>query len=136
LRAIYEPYFAAACFVLEPNRIQPYWSVGLLSWFTKNWVNHNEDGLSGAVKMKREDVRNNIYKLRKVMDWIRSQGQLPTDEFGQILSVDDLMGWFGLRDCLTPGEQLQIEQELKGLIEAQVAVERMKLAEQLGFMMS
>jgi len=72
--------------------------------------------------MRREVVRTNVYKLRKIMDWIRNQGRLPTDEFGQILSVDDLMGWFGLNECLTVDEQLHIERELKGIIEAEPTV--------------
>ena len=72
--------------------------------------------------MRREVVRTNVYKLRKVMDWIRNQGRLPTDEFGQVLSVDDLMGWFGLNECLTVDEQLHIERELKGIIEAESTV--------------
>ena len=80
--------------------------------------------------MKRETVRINIYKLRKIMDWIRSQGKLPTDEFGQILSVEDLMGWFGLSDCLNIDEQLYIERELKGIIEAELAVEKIKQMKQ------
>jgi len=56
------------------------------------------------------------------MDWIRNQGRLPTDEFGQVLSVDDLMGWFGLNECLSADEQLHIERELKGIIEAESTV--------------
>ena len=80
--------------------------------------------------MKREVVRMNVYKLRKIVDWIRNQGKLPTDQFGQILPVDDLMGWFGLSDCLTIDEQLYIERELKGIIEAELAVERIKQLEQ------
>ena len=80
--------------------------------------------------MRREVVRTNVYKLRKIMDWIRNQGKLPTDQFGQILPVDDLMGWFGLSDCLTIDEQLYIERELKGIIEAEVAVEKIKQLEQ------
>jgi hypothetical protein len=72
--------------------------------------------------MRREAVRTNVYKLRKIMDWIRNQGRLPTDEFGQVLSVDDLMGWFGLNECLTVDEQLHIERELKGIIEAESTV--------------
>ena len=72
--------------------------------------------------MRCEVVRTNVYKLRKIMDWIRNQGRLPTDEFGQILSVDDLMGWFGLNECLTVDEQLHIERELKGIIEAESTV--------------
>ena len=76
--------------------------------------------------MKREVVRTNVYKLRRIVDWIRNQGRLPTDEFGQILSVDDLMGWFGLNECLTVDEQLYIERELKGIIEAESTVLRLE----------
>ena len=81
--------------------------------------------------MRREVVRTNVYKLRKIMDWIRNQGRLPTDEFGQILPVDDLMGWFGLSECLTIDEQLYIERELRGIIEAESTVVRLKHLEQL-----
>ncbi len=80
--------------------------------------------------MRREVVRTNVYKLRKIIDWVRSQGKLPTDQFGQILPVYDLMGWFGLNDCLTIDEQLYIERELKGISEAELAVEKMKQLEQ------
>ena len=76
--------------------------------------------------MRREVVRTNVFKPRKIMDWIRSQGRLPTDEFGQILSVDDLMGWFGLNECLTVDEQLYMERELKGIIEAESTVLRLE----------
>jgi hypothetical protein len=80
--------------------------------------------------MRHEAVKINVYKLRKIVDWIRNQGRLPTDQFDQILPVDDLMGWFGLSDCLTIDEQLYIGRELKGLIEAELAVERIKQLEQ------
>jgi len=86
--------------------------------------------------MRHEDVKTNIYKLRKIMDWIRNQGRLPTDEFGQILPVDDLMGWFGLSDCLTIDEQLYIEGELKGIIEAESTVVRLNQLEQIRSTMS
>ena len=76
--------------------------------------------------MRREAVRTNVFKLRKIMDWIRNQGRLPTDEFGQILSVDDLMGWFGLNECLTMDEQSYVERELKGIIEADSTVLRLE----------
>jgi hypothetical protein len=81
--------------------------------------------------MKREVVRTNVYKLRRIVDWIRGQGRLPTDQFGQILPVDDLMGWFGLSDCLTLDEQLYIERELKGIVEAEMAVEQIKQLQQV-----
>ncbi len=86
--------------------------------------------------MRREVVQTNVYKLRKIMDWIRSQGRLPTDEFGQILPVDDLMGWFGLNDCLTMDEQLYIEGELKGIIEAESTVAQLNQLEQIRSTMS
>jgi len=73
----------------------------------------------------------NIYKLRKIIDWIRSQGKLPTDEFGQILSVDDLMGWFGLTECLTRAEQLCIRKELTVMVEAELTMERLKQLEKI-----
>ena len=72
----------------------------------------------------------NIYKLRKIIDWIRRQGRLPTDEFGQILSIDDLMGWFGLTEYLTRTEQLSIRKELTAMVEADLAMERLKQLEQ------
>ena len=72
----------------------------------------------------------NIYKLRRIIDVIRSHGSLPTDEHGQILSIDDLMGWFGLSDCLTRAEQLCISKELAAMIEAELVVERIKQFEQ------
>ena len=86
--------------------------------------------------MRREEVRTNVYKLRKIVDWIRNQGRLPTDQFGQILPVDDLMGWFGLSDCLTIDEQLYIERELKGIIEAESAVAQLNQLEQIRSTMS
>ena len=72
----------------------------------------------------------NIYKLRKIIDWIRRQGKLPTDEFGQILSVDDLMGWFGLTEYLTRAEQLAVRKELTAMVEADLAMQRLKQLEQ------
>ena len=71
----------------------------------------------------------NIYKLRKIIDWIRRQGRLPTDEFGQILSVDDLMGWFGLTGLLTKHEKVCIRKELTSMVEAELVVERLKQLE-------
>ena len=81
--------------------------------------------------MKREVVRTNVYKLRRIVDWIRGQGRLPADQFGQILPVDDLMRWYGLSDCLTLDEQLYIERELKGMVEAELAVEQIKQLQQV-----
>lgn len=73
----------------------------------------------------------NLYKIRYVLDFIRRQGKLPTDEYGQILSASDLLGWFGLKECLNTDELSYIEEELVGMIEAEIAVERLKQAEQI-----
>ena len=73
----------------------------------------------------------NRYKMRDIVDFIRRQGKLPTDQFGQILPVDDLLAWFGLDEYLSPHEQRRIKQELAELAEAQLAVEKIRMAEQL-----
>ena len=65
------------------------------------------------------------------MDFIRRQGKLPTDQFGQILPVDDLLAWFGLDECLSRYEQRCVKQELAALTEAQLALEKIRMAEQL-----
>ena len=68
----------------------------------------------------------NIYKLRTIIDLIRRQGKLPTDQFGQILPVGDLMGWFGLTESLTRSEQLRMKEELAAMVEAELAVDRLE----------
>ena len=73
----------------------------------------------------------NLYKIRYVLDFIRRQGKLPTDEYGQMLSASDLLVWFGLKECLNMAELSYIEEELVGMIEAEIAVERLKQAEQI-----
>ena len=73
----------------------------------------------------------NRHKIWNIVDFIRRQGKLPTDQFGQILPVDDLLAWFGLDECLSCSEQRRIKQELAELAEAQLAVEKIRMAEQL-----
>ena len=73
----------------------------------------------------------NRYKMRDIVDFIRRQGKLPTDLFGQILPVDDLLAWFGLDECLSRYEQSCVKKELIALAEAQLAVEKIRMAEQL-----
>ena len=68
----------------------------------------------------------NLYKIRYVLEFIRRQGRLPTDQHGQVLSAHDMLTWFGLGDCLTREELSYIEQELVGMIEAERAVERLR----------
>ena len=71
----------------------------------------------------------NLYKIRYVLEFIRRQGRLPTDERGQVLSPYDMLAWFGLKDCLSVEELSYMEGELVDMIEAELAVERMRQAE-------
>ena len=68
----------------------------------------------------------NLYKIRSVLEFIRRQGRLPTDQHGQLLSAHDMVVWFGLRDCLTLEELSYIEEELVGMIEGERAVEHLR----------
>ena len=69
----------------------------------------------------------NRYKIRSILDFIRNQGRLPTDERGVILDQDDILAWFGLDNLLNPAEQRQVKQELLAMIEAQAFMERLRL---------
>jgi hypothetical protein len=73
----------------------------------------------------------NEYKVRSIIAWIRSQGKLPRDAYGQMLSVEDLMGWFGLNERLTPGEQLYMLKELGLMVEAELSLDELKSSELL-----
>jgi hypothetical protein len=68
----------------------------------------------------------NLYKIRYVLEFIRRQGRLPTDQHGEVLSAHDMLAWFGLKDCLTKEELSYMEAELEGVIEAERAVERLR----------
>jgi hypothetical protein len=68
----------------------------------------------------------NLYKVRYVLEFIRRQGRLPTDAYGQVLSAREMVAWFGLKDCLTREELSYMEAELEGVIEAERAVERLR----------
>ncbi|MCD4651297.1 MAG: hypothetical protein K8S56_05865 [Candidatus Cloacimonetes bacterium] len=68
----------------------------------------------------------NIYKKRNIVDSIREQGSLPTDQFGQVLSPDDLLVWFGLNECLTQAEQYIIKEELAAMVDTELAMDKLK----------
>ena len=68
----------------------------------------------------------NIYKKRNIIDSIQEQGSLPTDQFGQILSPDDLLIWFGLNECLTRAEQYAIKEELAAMVDTELAMDKLK----------
>lgn len=78
-----------------------------------------------------ELTKMNRYKVRDIVDLIRSKGKLPTDQFGQILPVDDLLAWFGLDERLAPDEHQYIRQQLAAMAESQDELERLRLAEEL-----
>ena len=67
----------------------------------------------------------NPYKLRAILDMIRGQGRLPTDEWGQVLSPDDLLVWFGLADRLDAGERLVLRDELALMAEAEMFMDHL-----------
>ena len=72
----------------------------------------------------------NIHKRRGIIDFVRKQGKLPTDQFGQILPVKDLMSWFELDKYLSASEQEIIKGELAALVEVEEAMEKLKLLKQ------
>ena len=73
----------------------------------------------------------NERKVQNILDFVRRQGQLPTDQFGQILPVEDLMSWFGLDGRLSPAEKRQIRLQLALMAEAQQTLEELRMAELL-----
>ena len=73
----------------------------------------------------------NIHKLRDIVGYIRSFGSLPTDAYGQRLSVDELMAWFVLTEDLSTVEQREVKKELALLVETELYIERLKQAGQL-----
>ena len=73
----------------------------------------------------------NGQKVKGVLSLIRRQGRLPTDQFDQVLSVDDLVGWFGLDGCLTRDEMDSVRAELAAMAEAQTALDRIRIDQQL-----
>lgn len=70
-------------------------------------------------------------KVRNILDFIRRQGRLPTDQFGQVLPVDDLISWFGLDERLSAVEKRQVRLELATMAETQQSLEELRMAEQL-----
>jgi len=72
----------------------------------------------------------NMLKKRGIIDLIRKQGKLPTDQFGEILPVNDLLLLYELEKCLDASEQESIKLELAALVDAQEALEKIKMMEQ------
>jgi hypothetical protein len=68
----------------------------------------------------------NTYKIRAIVEMIRRNGGLPTDEFGSILPPDELLVRYGLVELLSEEEQRVMKRELAALAEAQVVIEQME----------
>ena len=72
-----------------------------------------------------------LYKMRNIIDFIRKQGKLPTDPYGEILSPEDLLVWFELDGSLSRYEQITIKRELAAMTEAELAIEKLQQAQAL-----
>ena len=68
----------------------------------------------------------NQHKLRAILEFVRRQGPLPTDQFGQVLGTKDLLEWFGLAGVLSSEERVCVGRELTMMREAQALVERLQ----------
>ena len=75
----------------------------------------------------------NIYKIRRIVEWIRANGKLPTDAYGEVLSPDNLLGWFGLNEVLTVDEQEYMRKELAAMVEAELSLEDLRLSKQFAW---
>ena len=69
----------------------------------------------------------NQYKLKAIIEHVRGQGPLPTDQFGEILRVEDLLVWFGLTEALSSEERSCVTRELAMIREAQAFIEQLQL---------
>ena len=92
---------------------------------------HQKTGEPPHRVVQPELTKMNRYKVRDIVDLIRSKGKLPTDQFGQILPVDDLLVWFGLDEGLAPDEYQCVRQELALIAESQDELDRLRVAEEL-----
>lgn len=76
----------------------------------------------------------NIYKKKRIIDHILKNGRLPTDQFGQILSPEELLAWFRLDERLSEYEQAVIKVELMQMIEAESLMDKRRMDEDRGTM--
>ena len=67
----------------------------------------------------------NLYKLRAIIDFIRKQGRLPADAFGNTVAVDEMLAWYGLNDVLSVDEQRVIKRELAAMADAQIVIDQL-----------
>ncbi len=76
----------------------------------------------------------NIYKKKRIIDHILKKGRLPTDQFGQILSPEELLAWFRLDEQLSEYEQAVIKVELMQMVEAESLMDKRRMDEDRGAM--
>ena len=69
--------------------------------------------------------------IQSILEFIRRQGRLPTDQFGEVLGVDDLVGWFGLDGCLSREEMRWLKTELAAMAEMQAALDQLRMSQQV-----
>ena len=69
----------------------------------------------------------NSYKIRYILEFIRSKGRLPRDPMGNMLGLDDLLAWYGVAGRLTVLEEQQLKRELVAMVEAELFMERLRL---------
>ena len=68
----------------------------------------------------------NPHKLRAILELVRRQGKLPIDQWGNVLSPDDLLVWYGLTHLLTPDERSIVKRELADMTEAEEFMDRLR----------
>jgi len=78
------------------------------------------------VRLVPGGVKMTWYKMRSIVDFIRKQGPLPTDERGDVLDPGEILAWFGLDELLGKDEQRKVKEELVAMIEAQEFMERFR----------
>lgn len=62
----------------------------------------------------------NYHRKNKIMDFIKSKGKLPTDQYGQYLELDDMIVWYGLQEKLNELEKSYIKREIRKMIEGEL----------------
>lgn len=68
----------------------------------------------------------NKYKLGAILESIRGQGNLPMDQWGEVLSPDDLLVWFGLDGHLSLEEEIILKGELVLMAEAEIFMDLLR----------
>ena len=68
----------------------------------------------------------NPYKLRAILEFIRSQDGLGTRDAERVWSVDDVVAYLRLDQFLTNGELLVVRRELEAMAEADMFMEELR----------